>query len=195
MSDQAVIDGLGSGFTDETLESQAGFRALLDAMARPGVIRRLTRPARPPEGLSPAAATVLAALADGDTPVSIADTPALRAFVGGRLGAPLAAPDGAAFAVVAAAALLPLGRFAQGSDAFPDQSATVIVEVSALGRGEDLLLSGPGIAGTAVLEVEGLPADFRAAWAAQRALFPCGVDLVLCDGDRLAALPRGIRVE
>ncbi|PWR21430.1 phosphonate C-P lyase system protein PhnH [Zavarzinia aquatilis] len=194
MSEMALIDGLASGFADETLQAQAAFRLILDAMARPGRIQRLTQPALAPQGLSPAAASVLAALADGDTPVHVPATPALRGFVAGRLGAPLAGEGEAAFAVVAAAGLLPLTRFAAGSDAMPDQSATVIVEVSALGSGPVLSLRGPGIREVEQLAVEGLPEGFAAAWAAQRALFPRGVDLVLCCGDRLAALPRSTRI-
>lgn len=195
MSDTALIDGLASGFAAETLQAQAAFRRILDAMARPGRIQRLEQPARPPEGLSPAAASVLAALADGDTPVHVPATPALRGFVAGRLGAPLAGEDAASFVVVAGAALLPLSRFAAGSDAMPDQSATVIVEVTALGSGPRLALRGPGIREVEHLAVEGLPAGFVAAWAGQRVLFPRGVDLVLCCGDRLAALPRSLRIE
>jgi len=43
--------------------------------------------------------------------------------------------------------------------------------------------------------VEGLPDDFAAQWAANHTLYPCGVDLVLCAGERLCALPRSVRVE
>ena len=41
---------------------------------------------------------------------------------------------------------------------------------------------------------EGLPADFPAQWAVNNAQFPRGVDVVLCAGDRLAALPRTTRI-
>ena len=36
---------------------------------------------------------------------------------------------------------------------------------------------------------------FVAAWAANRARFPRGVDVVLCAGDRIAALPRSVTIE
>ncbi|PWR23322.1 phosphonate C-P lyase system protein PhnH [Zavarzinia compransoris] len=197
MSDTALIAGLDAGFADAALQSQACFRAVLQALARPGRIETLARPAAAPAGLSPAAASVLATLADLDTPVFLAPGyagGAVAGFVTAGLGAPLAAAGAAAFALVPAADLLPLDRFAAGSDAYPDRAATVIVEVAALGAGPALTLAGPGINGSATLAVTGLPAAFAAAWNAQRAGFPLGVDLVFCCGERVAALPRSTRL-
>jgi alpha-D-ribose 1-methylphosphonate 5-triphosphate synthase subunit PhnH len=45
------------------------------------------------------------------------------------------------------------------------------------------------------LTVDGLPRDFVSIWRRNHALFPCGIDLVLCAGDRLTALPRTVTVE
>ena len=50
-------------------------------------------------------------------------------------------------------------------------------------------------ASPAPLRVTGLPDDFAAAWSANRALYPRGVDLILCAGASLAALPRTTMVE
>jgi alpha-D-ribose 1-methylphosphonate 5-triphosphate synthase subunit PhnH len=47
----------------------------------------------------------------------------------------------------------------------------------------------------AILAAEGLPDDFADLWRANRRLFPCGVDLILCAGDHLAALPRSVTIE
>jgi alpha-D-ribose 1-methylphosphonate 5-triphosphate synthase subunit PhnH len=46
-----------------------------------------------------------------------------------------------------------------------------------------------------VLTVDGLPPDFAALWAANHALFPRGVDLMLCAGNDVAALPRSVTVK
>ncbi|HZF78124.1 MAG TPA: phosphonate C-P lyase system protein PhnH [Acetobacteraceae bacterium] len=45
------------------------------------------------------------------------------------------------------------------------------------------------------LLVGGLPPGFVAAWGANRARFPRGIDVILCAGDRVAALPRTVRIE
>ena len=65
----------------------------------------------------------------------------------------------------------------------------------ALGQGTPFRLSGPGLRAPALLRLDGLPDDFAAQWAANHALYPCGVDLVLCAGERLCALPRSVRIE
>jgi alpha-D-ribose 1-methylphosphonate 5-triphosphate synthase subunit PhnH len=44
------------------------------------------------------------------------------------------------------------------------------------------------------LLVDGLPADFVAVWQRNHALFPRGVDLILCAGRSVAALPRSVSV-
>ncbi len=82
-----------------------------------------------------------------------------------------------------------------GTDEEPESSATLILQVAALGEGRRLVLSGPGLEGEAALFVAGLPDGFVAEWAANRRRFPRGVDVILCAGDQLAALPRTVGIE
>jgi alpha-D-ribose 1-methylphosphonate 5-triphosphate synthase subunit PhnH len=42
--------------------------------------------------------------------------------------------------------------------------------------------------------VLGAPADFVSTWAHNQALFPRGVDVLLCVGDSIAALPRSVMI-
>ena len=56
------------------------------------------------------------------------------------------------------------------------------------------MLRGPGIETTARLAIDGLPGDFLARWRDNAAAYPCGVDLILTCGSRLAALPRTVRI-
>ena len=88
-----------------------------------------------------------------------------------------------------------LRDLAQGTEEEPHRSATLILQVAALEEGAGWRLTGPGIEHVHRLRVAGLPAGFAADWAANRARFPRGVDLVLCAGDRLAALPRTTALE
>ncbi|GAC1342175.1 MAG: phosphonate C-P lyase system protein PhnH [Acetobacteraceae bacterium] len=182
------------GFADPVAESQAVFRAVLDAMARPGRMHEVAAPAAPPPGLDRATAAVLLTLVDAETPLWLdqAAAPA-REWVLFHCGAALASAAEAQFAVAVGPA--PLAAFPAGTDDAPETGATVILQVQALGDGPALRLSGPGLAAPATLAVTGLPADFVAFWAANRALFPRGIDVILCAGDRLAALPRSVHVE
>jgi len=109
------------------------------------------------------------------------------------MGAPFVDAIGAAeFAL--ALAMPDLGTLADGSDDAPQDSATLILQVEGFGRGQSLHLAGPGLRVPGLLKVAGLPADFAAAWAANHAKFPRGVDLILCAGTEIAALPRTVRI-
>ena len=182
------------GFADPVLGAQACFRALLDAMARPGTLHPAGAGLTPPAPLHPATGAVLLTLADAETTLWTGEgfAPA-RDWIGFHCGAPPAALASAAF--VLAGALPDLAALATGTDEQPDASATVILQVAALGSGRGLRLSGPGLRAPATLAVTGLPEQFPALWAANHALFPRGVDLILCSGTTVAALPRSLRVE
>ncbi len=89
----------------------------------------------------------------------------------------------------------PLAACAQGEPAYPDRSATLIVEMQSIADGEALTLRGPGIETTHTLRVSGLPEGFRADWRANHAAFPLGVDLLLTSGEQFCALARTTQLE
>jgi alpha-D-ribose 1-methylphosphonate 5-triphosphate synthase subunit PhnH len=186
-----------AAFADPSRDSQAAFRAILDATARPGTVKACGATLTPPAPLCAAAAAALLTLADFETPLWLAP-----AFAGGEAaawlkfhtGAPLAASAGkAAFALVDAAGF-DLARFAQGTADYPDRSTTVILQLDSLRQGDLLRLAGPGVRGEAALQISPLPRDFLDQWAANGAAFPLGVDLILAAGAEIAALPRSTRI-
>ena len=180
------------GFADPVRDSQAVFRAVLDAMARPGRIHRVAAPAEPPPGLHRATAAVLLTLVDAETPLFLGpNAEPARDWILFHCGAPLvpAAQDRFALGNV------PLASLPAGTDEEPETSATLILQLDGLGEGPPLRLEGPGLATPNRLAVRGLPPGFVAQWRANRALFPRGVDVILCASDRLAALPRTVRIE
>jgi alpha-D-ribose 1-methylphosphonate 5-triphosphate synthase subunit PhnH len=188
----AALDG---GFSDPAQQAARVFRALLDAMARPGTVRAVAG-AAPPRGLSAAAGAALVTLADAETPIwlpeRLARGPAAD-WLRFHTGAPGAGgPGEARFAVGAWGELAPLAQWPAGGPAYPDRSATLIVELDALEGGPQFRLAGPGIAGTRTF-APALPEGAAAELAANAARFPLGVDLILAAGDRLAALPRSTR--
>lgn len=182
------------GFADPGIASQRVFRVVLDAIARPGRIGSVADELNPPAPLAAGTAAICLALADHDTPLWLApelSNPATVAFLRFHCGCPIVDdPARAAFAVAAAATLPALDRFAPGDDAWPETSTTVIVQVDALCPEGPLVLTGPGIESRHRLAVDGLRAGVWDEWAANRGLFPCGVDLVLVAGRQIAALPR-----
>lgn len=196
MSDLSI---LAPGLADPAHDAQQIFRAILDATSHPG--RIVTLPAAPagPGMLSPAATAYLLTLVDRDTPVWLADAfdrPEVRDFLRFHASAPIVTSRAeAAFGVVAAGQARPLDGFNLGTDAYPDCSTTLVIEVPDLRAGPAGQWRGPGIAGRATVGVAGLADGFWHDWAANHGLFPCGVDLVFTAGTELCALPRSIAVE
>ncbi len=183
-----------TAFTDPALGAQSAFRALLEALSRPGTVQVMGPDLPiPPARMGPGLYAAVLALADFETALwrgpELADaTPDLRFHLGARL---VDAPGEAGFALAGdGAALPPLAQFAQGDDAYPDRSTTLLVEVRELRADGPWRLTGPGIASEARLGVRGLPADFVAQWAENHARFPRGVDLFLFDGATVVGLPR-----
>jgi alpha-D-ribose 1-methylphosphonate 5-triphosphate synthase subunit PhnH len=180
-------------FADPVLGAQAAFRAILDAMSRPGRIQRVAAIA-PPAPLAPAAAAAMLALADPATPAWTDAGEAARAWLAFHAGCPFVEAPGEAAFVLATGAPPPLAALHAGTDEEPERGATLILQVTALAEGGGWRLTGPGIAREHRLAVSGLAPDFATRWAEQRGLFPRGVDVILCAGDALAALPRTVLI-
>ena len=182
------------GFADPVLDAQSAFRAVLAAMARPGSLHVAGASLTAPAPLDPATAAVLLTLVDGETGLWLADAadPA-RDWLAFHCGASFVPPAQACFAL--AVSCPDLTTLPAGSDEGPEESCTLVLQVSALGRGTRYRLSGPGLRAPVRFLANGLPDDFVARWAANHALFPRGIDIILCAGTTLAALPRSVRIE
>lgn len=183
-------------------QSQRDFTALLDVLARPGRIRRLTVP-----DAAPAAAVAACGLIDVEVPVHVLtgpdpDSAAWAEALYVATGAPRAELPHA-HTVIALRPLTPedIAALNRGTPLDPETGARVFAQVDALGgpgpHDAELLLTGPGVpVGTERrLAVRGLTADTVAALEATNAAFPCGVDLFLAAPDgSVAGLPRTTRV-
>lgn len=166
----------------DELTQQATFRQLLHAFSYPGTIVPVASPL----------VHVLAALVDGA--VALADPHGLLdARMQILLEATLVEPAEAHF-IVANGSRTPGFVPRLGTLAAPEQGATIILRVQRLGSGEPLEFRGPGIAGTSTLQVEGLSSIWLRSRDQWNAGFPRGVDLILIDGEQVAALPRTTRV-
>ncbi|MSP00171.1 MAG: phosphonate C-P lyase system protein PhnH [Acetobacteraceae bacterium] len=183
-----------AGFADPVHDAQRCFRAILDAMSRPGRIARISG-VTSPAPLGVAAGAALLTLLDHETPVWLdPDVWAARGWVAFHCGAAVVA-DPAACAFAVAMSLPDLTLFAEGTHEEPERSATVICQVDSFSKGQTFRLSGPGLREEEELSVQGLPRDFASIWERNHALFPRGIDLILCAGDQLTALPRTVSIQ
>ena len=191
---------LAPAFDDPALASQAVFRTMMEAMARPGLPRPLATRLAPPTPLSATAAAVALTLLDYETPfwldARLAAAGEVAAWLKFHTGAPLTGnPAQSSFAFICDPATMPpFETFSQGVSEYPDRSTTLVVQVERLDRGDALTLCGPGIAGSRSFCAAPLPDNFQARLLANRALFPRGVDLILVSAQAVAALPRSLRV-
>ena len=196
----AMISDLPAGFADAMLSAQSTFRAIMEAMARPGTIQHVAATVGVPSGLTHAAAALALTLFDHDTPVwldpALAAAPDVAVWLKFHTGAPVVTETAkASFALIRDCALLPdLGSFALGSGEYPDRSTTLILQVASLGEGAAYELRGPGIQGTAMLRAAIAPDDLFDRLAINKELFPRGIDVVLVHDDGMAAIPRTTRI-
>lgn len=200
---------IGRGFGVPVHGAQQVFRAALEAMARPGRVMALPAAALAdlePPGLGRGLTALLLTLLDAETGVWLdpaSAPPGAGAYLRFHTGARLrdAAAD-AEFVVLDAAQAGPAwwSRVGHGTDESPQSGATLIVAVPSLADdatpapGLHLELRGPGIEHRQRLRVGGIERAFWQARAALEAEYPRGVDLILCCGDCLAALPRTTRI-
>jgi alpha-D-ribose 1-methylphosphonate 5-triphosphate synthase subunit PhnH len=167
-------------------EAQQTFRAVLEALARPG---------RPFPLSGDGKAAVALALCDEDTPVWLDPVLAADGEIAGWFafytGAPvIAEPERASFLFVTGFDRLPpLLDLAAGTPEQPHRSATVVIDVTGAQENTTLRAEGPGINGYADFTAP-WPAGFAELWRGNTDRFPMGVDLLLVDGDQVRGLPR-----
>lgn len=192
---------LAAGFKDPVHEAQACFRAVMNAMARPGLSQ--TVPATdllPPKPLTPAAAAIALTLLDYDTPVwldkPLAASADVKTFLRFHTGAPIVSePVEAAFAFVSdPASMIPLANFNQGSPEYPDRSTTLILMGQYLRKSAHVTLHGPGIQAERGFSAKPVPTVFWDQVITNNAQFPRGVDLIFAGDEKIAALPRSTRI-
>jgi alpha-D-ribose 1-methylphosphonate 5-triphosphate synthase subunit PhnH len=191
---------ISAAFTDPVLQAQSTFRAILDALARPGTVQPLGEAVDAPAPLSAGAAAAALTLCDHDTPVwldgGLRANDDVEQWLRFHCGCPLVEnPRDAAFALVRDIENLPpFEAFNLGTAEYPDRSTTIVLQVESLTGGTELTLQGPGICGRTSFCAEPSPADLAERLTANRALFPRGVDLLLVTASAVAGLPRSVRI-
>ena len=172
-------------------QGHAAFRAVLQAMSRPGTIVAL------PEGEAEPAVRLLSCLLDNETGFFVLGDPDLETRLARPSGCrpcPLAEAD----FIVAAHGVTGscLAGCRRGSLEYPHTGATVVYLVRRLGGpGMAIGLAGPGIREREVLMVDGLGSGEPGILATINRDFPLGVDAILLDREgRLACIPRSTTI-
>lgn len=186
------------GFADPVRDAQGVFRAIMDALARPGTRHPLVTDAAPPAPLTAGLGAVALTLCDHDSPVwldpELARNSAVTGWLRFQCGAPLTSdPAAAQFALVSDIRHLPrLDLFTQGTDEYPDRSTTIVLASGPATR--RLTLKGPGIQDALATDLPVPGGDFLEQWRDNRARFPRGIDLLLVGDGAVIGLPRSTRI-
>ncbi len=179
---------------DPVHDTRETFRALLDAMSRPGTVEKV------PTG--PADRAVVATLTDHEVSFHTADDRLAEALAAEERYEP--APATSADIVHARGAPdWDVRELRRGSLQDPSDGTTVVYRVTSLAAepelesspdGTTVRLTGPGVPGERVAAI-GLPPEEVAALAEAQSTYPRGVDAVFAAEDRLLAVPRSASMD
>lgn len=186
------------GFHDVAVQSSHAFRAIMQAMARPGRGVPLAVELDAPEPLLRGAAAVALTLCDFQTPIWLGAqlrTDGIVEYLRFHAGAPITDDIGKAHFVFASAAdiLVEPLLLMQGTHEYPDRSATLVIQVTGFARGA-IEVSGPGIRASETFGADGLDARFWHALSENHARFPVGIDVIFAAPGMVAALPRSTAI-
>ena len=183
------------GFKDLIHDSQSTFRILLDALSRPGTIKQINAPLRPPLGLNQACAAACLTLLDLETKVwlqsgidqAIKDW--LLFHTGCRFVQDLSLAD---FAVISDLNNMPnLSQFKQGTPVYPEDSTTLFIQLETFNPAsvQPKILTGAGINQQIAMPIN-LPDNFWQQWQQNHKSYPQGIDIYFCSQTQVIGLPR-----
>lgn len=176
-------------YSDQERQDRETFLALMWALSHPGREQKLPTVAKKPPFI-----VIAEALLDLETSYFTRDAALATALShSGARALPVERAAYHFYPQVEEADLAVIEQATLGSPAYPDESATLILGC-ALGEGQPLLLSGPGIKHTEIVQVRGIPAAF---WNLrnQTTRFPLGWDVFLVTESRVIGIPRSTSIE
>lgn len=182
------------GLQNPVLGAQQVFRQLLDAMSQPGTIASIDDGLQHPKALNPASYAVVLSMLDQDTSLKLSDsvdTATVRDSLRFHNSISLVDSFAKADFVICNEIDRPgLDGLNIGSEAWPDQSCTLIVQCDSFYRGIIYRAIGPGIDKSRKIRCSAFNGTLvhQREKLAQR--FPLGVDLILTCGKEFFCIPR-----
>jgi alpha-D-ribose 1-methylphosphonate 5-triphosphate synthase subunit PhnH len=183
-------------FQDPVQDAQQTFRALLDALARPG-IPQSTATITAPAGLTTSCAAACLTLLDLETSVWLQPgTPeAAKSWLLFHTGCRFNdQPQTADFALIGDIETMPrLDQFSWGVADYPEASTSLLIQLPSLQGQHPVRLKGPGILGAITLQ-SCLNGDFWHQWQDMTDQYPLGLDAWCFAGNQVVGLPRTARI-
>ena len=181
-----------TGFIDTVYDAQKTFRALLDALARPGILQA-TVALSAPNGLEVSCAAACLTLFDLETMVWLQSgfTEDVRQWLVFHTGCRFTDnPQAADFALIREIGTAPeLAEFSWGNAEYPEASTSLLIQLPELTGGLPMGLKGPGILDEIAVSLP-LNSDFWQQWQTMTADYPLGLDCWCFVDDQVLGLPR-----
>lgn len=185
------------GFTTPIHDSQKTFRQVLLAMSEPGKWQKVA-PVETIDMLNIGTVSLVLSLLDADTTLWLPEewqTKKVKANLTFHSGCKITSNQSIAhFAIYSLAQFLAEKsiQFSLGNDRYPDQSTTIVIQLSEETRLYESHWQGPGIKATRSCHLP-INEDF---WKIRQQLtrFPCGIDFIFTQGDMILGLPRTTQV-
>jgi len=177
---------------NRTIRDHFTFRAILQGMSHPGKVYPL--PDLP--GAGSAAVEILGCLMDNEVSFAVIGDRDMETVLARHTDSRPVSSDDADYIVVRNGTTQgKLANFKRGSLEYPDTGATVLYLVEEVSEAAGVVLSGPGVNGTASLRITGLDPSELQLLRQVNSEFPLGVDAIFLDqGGNLACIPRSSRI-
>lgn len=187
------------GFQNPVHQAQRTFRALLDALSRPGVIYPIDVKIKTPPQINSAYGAACLTLLDLETQVWL--QPGMNEEVRNWLlfhtnCSFVVEPSMADFALIYDVAAMPeLSCFKWGTPEVPENSTTLLIPVESWEQGQPVELIGAGILGKRQISPKLAYEHFWNCWIANQQTYPSGVDMFFFTQNAVMGLPRTVKVK
>lgn len=185
-------------FFEEVFDAQEQFRIVLDAMAHPGIIYNLSDfKFEAPEGISKASTLIAFTFLNADTSFCTIDNYHINEYLALNTGAVVETFEKADFVFINGSDNAEvLIQTKQGSLSYPEDSATIIIDVEEISKfyfekSIEIIFRGPGVESENTVFFGGLNVEILQKVLEINFEFPLGIDLIFCDKyNQIVALPR-----
>jgi alpha-D-ribose 1-methylphosphonate 5-triphosphate synthase subunit PhnH len=192
-------------FFDEVFDAQEQFRNILEAMSRPGLIQKINNfEFIPPVTIHKASAIIAFSLLNADVSFAVIndDQKITEAYIKLNTNATVATIDKADYIFINGNNS---GDFLwdvkQGNLSYPEDSATVIIDVATIHLSPNknsvaLICKGPGVATENIVYISGLEITLLEKVKELNQEYPLGIDVMIVDVNNcLIGLPRSNHFE
>jgi alpha-D-ribose 1-methylphosphonate 5-triphosphate synthase subunit PhnH len=179
-------------YANRTIRDHFTFRVILQGMSHPGKVFPL--PNLP--GAASAVIETLGCLIDNEVSFAVIGDMGMETVIARHTDSrPVSFEDADYIIVCCGTSRGNLACFKRGSLEYPDTGATILYLVEELSEAKGVVLSGPGVNGSASLRITGLdPSELQLLREVNRE-FPLGVDAMFLDrGGNIACIPRSSQI-